>query len=117
MAAFFYCLVLAGPIAGPENKMYTDGEKIVLPEADAHQLSRYGIVRIGDPATDPGEGIDKQPAPTGGLAGEEAGELTSAKETAAQKKKRLTEEAEAERLAAEEAAKTTETETNTEPAK
>jgi hypothetical protein len=114
-----YCLVLAGPIAISATESASDGDFIELPQGDFDQLSRWGIVRR---ATEAEEKADKAlkaaeipPAPLdkGGAESESEPELGSAeveealpppKETAAQKKKRLAEEAEAERLAAEEAA-------------
>jgi hypothetical protein len=120
-ALMIYCLVLAGPIAISATESASDGDFIELPQGDFDQLSRWGIVRR---ATEAEEKADKAlkaaeipPAPLdkGGAEPESESEpelgsaeveeaLPPPKETAAQKKKRLAEEAEAERLAAEEAA-------------
>jgi hypothetical protein len=119
-----YCLVLAGPIAISATESASDGDFIELPQGDFDQLSRWGIVRR---ATEAEEKADKArkaaeipPAPISSAALTDKGEpesesepelgsaeveeaLPPPKETAAQKKKRLAEEAEAEMLAAKEA--------------
>jgi hypothetical protein len=105
------CFVLAGPIAITATEVAKDGDLIELPQGDFDQLVRWGIVREAteaERAAHQGEKADAPPDP------EETPESTSPRETAAQRKKRLAEEAEAARIAEEEAAKTTETQ-GTEP--
>jgi hypothetical protein len=122
-ALMIYCLVLAGPIAISATENAHEGDFIELPQGDFDQLSRWSIVRRATEAEEQADRARKaaeiptapfssaaltdqgEPESESELGSAEAEEaLSPPKETAAQKKKRLAEEAEAERLAAEEAA-------------
>lgn len=101
-ALTIYCIVLAGPIAMSATETVTDGALIELGQADCDQLKRWGIVREATEAEIAAHtSIEVASAP---IAEEVAPPEPPVAETAAQRKKRLAEEAEAARIAEEAAA-------------
>lgn len=105
-AVMIYCIVLMGQIAISATEMASDGDLLHIPKVDFDNILPLGIVREATAEEVAAKKIDPIPSPEAEPRSEpEVDQSTEApKETAAQKKKREAEEANAAKLLAEQEA-------------